>query len=151
MKARFFFPSAFLLLLSACAHRSSAPAAAAPAGRPEIVIHAPRERVLLALVIQQKGAGETLASHSDHRLVFVRQVSKPVTYVLTELAPSGAPYVRATYTLASRPHDTQVSVSSELCDNYGTATERSRPLDSPALAREQQNALDRLRALLERP
>ena len=139
------------VLLSACAHLTSAPVAATPARPPEIVIRAPVERVLVSTVIQEKAAGWTLVNQTVRRLIFVRQMSAPPTTVWYNLKPSGAPYVRTAYVLAAEgAWGTRVSVGSELVSNYGTTAESVRPLDSPALRRDQQLALLRVQADVER-
>ena len=151
VQARLLPSLALLVLLGGCAHRTSAPVVATPAGRPEVVIHAPVERVLVSTVIQEKAAGWTLVNQTDRRLIFVRQMSAPPTTVWYNVKPSGAPYVRTTYVLAAEgSHGTRVSVTSERVSNYGTPTESVRPLGSPALRQDQQRDLLRVKANAER-
>ncbi len=119
-------------------------------GPPEITIHAPIERVRISLIVQIEGEGSTLASQTDRHLVFVRQVSNPLTSLETALKPRGAPYVRAIYTLVPEAHGTHVSVSHELVGDYGTASERVAALDSPALRQEEQRGLLREQVNVER-
>ena len=151
MKARFPCLLASLALLSACAAKPPAPPLTTTGGRPEIVIPAPEERVRVSLATQEKGEGETLVSQSGSQLVFVRQVSKPVSDILYDFKPSGAPYVRTTYSLTAEARDTHVSARSEIVSNYGTASERARPFDTRSLRQTEQRSLLRLRAIVEKP
>ncbi len=151
VKVRLLPSVALLVLLSACAHRTSAPVVATPTGRPEIVIHAPVERVLVATVIQEKADGWTLVNQQGSRLIFVRQMSAPLSIVRYSVKPTGAPYIRTTYVLAAEgSQGTRVFVDSERVNNYRTTAESVRALNSPALRQDQQRDLLRVKTNVER-